>query len=174
MEISYHNTFWDIISFGLRNLFTRKVHLIIYVCFAFFITFESFKGHELYIATVTGGIIFFAIVLVLLYSLAIVLTILVLILSYSTRKDKGVLTRHTITFDANGLIEETPINRGETKWAGIYKITKGFFHIYIYEGPNRAHIIPKRIFKDYSEFQTCYDTINTLFKQVDAYSINAV
>lgn len=63
-----------------------------------------------------------------------------------SRKDKCVLTTHTITLTDTALCEETPYNRSEFYWHSVEKVFErgGFLMIYI--SKNFAFIIPKEAF----------------------------
>ena len=73
-----------------------------------------------------------------------------------SRRDRGVLTQHRIELLEEGLIEETPVNRGQSTWAGIYDVRSSRRYILIFISHNSAHVIPKRAFASSSDAETFY------------------
>jgi len=64
------------------------------------------------------------------------------------RPERGVLGRHRIVLDEDGVRESTAVGESRTRWAGIDRVEQSAEYIYIYTSPAAAHVIPRRAFSD--------------------------
>ena len=64
------------------------------------------------------------------------------------RPDRGVLGRHRVVLDEDGVRESTAVGESRTTWAGIDRVEEGPEYIYLYTSPAAAHVIPRRAFGD--------------------------
>ena len=81
----------------------------------------------------------------------------VVVLSMVSGHNKTVLTEHTIILTDDSLVEETAYCKTEQKWLGVQKLarTKGYLFIYIMQ--HGAHVIPRRAFRDDTEWNAFYE-----------------
>ena len=75
---------------------------------------------------------------------------------YNEGENKGVLTKHTLILNEEGIIEETNYNTTKLKWDSIEKIVKDYRYIYIYIGAVSAFIVPIRSFSSSISFNDFY------------------
>ncbi len=63
-----------------------------------------------------------------------------------SKKNKSLLTRHTVEIQADAFFEENPFSKSYHYWPGIAKVVArpGFIAVYI--NAHAAHIIPNRAF----------------------------
>ncbi len=85
--------------------------------------------------------------------------------TFTASRQPGLFCEHTITLFDDALFEETPVNRGEHRWAGIQSVTEAAGHIFIYIGPNAAHVIPKRAFADTTAERAFYERAQELYRR---------
>ena len=167
MNITYTNRISDIIAFNFCALFRRRFSLILVFGVSALGAFRyarQLSSEYSSIVSVISFIIFFLFISAILLSLILLLTIIQILLTHSKRTDKGFLAKHTLEFSQEGFIEESPVNRTASKWAGVYRIRKGVNHIYIYTAPYKAHIIPRRAFETTEEFRGFYAELMNLYK----------
>jgi hypothetical protein len=72
--------------------------------------------------------------------------LLVVLISFVPRLNKGILTTHTLTIDDAGVTEETAVNQSRAKWSGVLRVRQNRSFIFIYLTEYSAHVIPKRAF----------------------------
>jgi predicted membrane protein len=168
MEIKYTNRLSDIIAFNFLALFKRRLSLVLLIAISALISFRharQISAEYSIIVSVISFILLFLFISAILLSIIFLLTIIQILLTHSKRTDKGFLAKHTLEVSPEGFIEESPVNRTESKWAGVYRIRKGINHIYIYTGPNKAHIIPLRAFETKEEFRGFYSDLMNLYNK---------
>jgi hypothetical protein len=138
MKIEYENKFSDILMFhAVHQLLSPVVQGFFLLIFLFIFWSElNFKG-EFVSAAITAGIWYLAIWIV-----QFVFNVLYL---YS-RKNKSVLTKHTVEIQDEAFFEETKYNRSYFFWNGIVKVVRRPGFVAVYVTPHMAHIIPKRAF----------------------------
>lgn len=74
------------------------------------------------------------------------------------KPQKEVLCRHTITISPGGFSEETAESRHFHTWNALFEIAFTPDHIFVYNTPATAHIIPRRELGD-AQFQQLSDEI---------------
>lgn len=62
---------------------------------------------------------------------------------YEEGKNKGVLGKHTIRIDEDGLHETSEVSEGKTLWSGIERIGEDENYLFVYVQAMMAHVIPK-------------------------------
>ncbi len=72
------------------------------------------------------------------------------------RPDRGVLGRHRMVLDEDGVRESTAVGESRTTWAGIDRVEQSPEYIYIYTSPAGAHVIPRRAFGDPPKAEAFY------------------
>ena len=61
--------------------------------------------------------------------------------------DRGLLGRHRIRLDEDGVTESTAVGESRVSWAGLHRIERTADAVLVYTTPTAAHIIPRRAFK---------------------------
>ena len=120
------------------------------------ITFSAFQALPKHRDVVTKVITFAVVELIALSLLAAVLALSV-VLSMASRKNKTVLTEHTILLAEESFTEETPYNKTEQKWTIVQKLARTRSYIFIYVAQYSAHIVPRRAFRDDAEWDAFYE-----------------
>ena len=59
---------------------------------------------------------------------------------------RGSIGHHTLSLATDGLTDRTSFSEYRTFWQGIDRIATTSTHLYVYVGPNAAHVIPRRAF----------------------------
>jgi YcxB-like protein len=73
----------------------------------------------------------------------------------SKRYRGNLLGERTIRLDANGVHQEIEFSQGVTRWEGVQRVAVTETHLFIFNGPMSAYIIPRRAFNlevDFAEF----------------------
>ena len=78
-------------------------------------------------------------------------------LSMVSRKNKTILTEHTIILGEEGFTEETPFNKTEQKWTIVQKLARTKRYIFIYVAQHMAHVVPRRAFHNEAEWNAFYE-----------------
>lgn len=77
------------------------------------------------------------------------------------KPQKGVFCHHTITISADGLSEQTAESRGFHTWRALFDIAFTPDHIFLYNTPVTAYIIPRRELGD-AQFREVSDELRRL------------
>ena len=78
------------------------------------------------------------------------------VLSMVSRRNKTLLTEHTITLADGSFVEETAYNKTDQKWSGVQKLARTRRHVFIYVAQYAAHVVPRRAFRDDTEWDLFY------------------
>ncbi len=173
MKIEYVNKFRDKFSFMVYNLMHSPVYIIILLLACISISPLVWKDITYVTNTaikesgenIPNNVINFIHIIQFIIHQVIFLIVLTCIglfassLTLITKNDKGFLTKHIITLSKDELVEETIVNRTTFSWETVFKIGKTKNYIYLYTGPNQAHVIPKRELKN-EEWNDFYSYIN--------------
>jgi hypothetical protein len=79
------------------------------------------------------------------------------VLSMVSRKNKTVLTEHTITLSDQSFTEEPPYKMTEQKWTIVQKLARTNNYVFIYVAQYMAHVVPRRAFRDDAEWNAFYE-----------------
>jgi hypothetical protein len=63
-------------------------------------------------------------------------------------KSPGVYTTHQLKADADGLTESSPVNESRFAWSAVTRVARTKRYLYVFVGPLKAHILPRRDFPD--------------------------
>ena len=83
--------------------------------------------------------------------------VVIVVLSMVSRRNKTLLTEHTITLGEGSFVEETAYNKTDHKWAGVQKLARTRRHIFIYVSQYAAHVVPRRAFQNDTEWDSFYE-----------------
>jgi len=158
-EIEYRNTKMDVLIFSWRSILRHKIALASLLGIVLLGTISVFKGHDLDIVTVLAAIMFSGIIFAALFLFMLVYLSLSVLITYSAKNSKNILAKHRMVLTKEGCSIESENRKGDIRWAGVNKIRKGRWHIYLYIGPDNAHIIPKRAFNSSVEYDAFYDVL---------------
>ena len=156
MTIQYQNTFRDIMAFCFYHYPRSPVAIGSYgISFVLIslIVFQAVPNEE----DVVTKVIVFAVMEFIAFSFFAAVLALSVVLSMVSRKNKTVLTEHTIVLGEESFTEETPYNKTEQKWAIVQKLARTKSYIFIYVAQYMAHVVPRRAFRDDAEWNAFYD-----------------
>lgn len=68
--------------------------------------------------------------------------------TYKKEKDTLALGKQELLVTSEGITETSTNGETKTRWAGIQNIAQTDLYIFIFTGPSRGYIIPKRTFTD--------------------------
>jgi len=68
----------------------------------------------------------------------------VLLVAPSVRASRGLLVRHVVGVDEQGVIDQTALGTTTWKWAGVRRIIRARDHLYIWIGPETLVAVPRR------------------------------
>jgi hypothetical protein len=143
MEVSYENTVTDLVRF---NRYHQLRHPYLYIM-AVLPTLILVKDTWRLARGQPGAWLVTLVVLQLaIFVLVYVVTIAGLYLFLGLRRDRPAHRQHRITLTKTSVIEESPVNRTESAWAGVVKVAQTRRVILIYIARNLAHVVPKRAF----------------------------
>jgi hypothetical protein len=89
-------------------------------------------------------------------AVAVMFTVLS-VLGIISRRNKTLLTEHTVTLDDVSFTEETIYNKSDCKWASVQKLARTKKYIFIYLAQHLAFVIPRRAFRDQGEWDSFYE-----------------
>jgi hypothetical protein len=94
-------------------------------------------------------------------ALIVVVALLTLlsVLSLVSRRNKTVLTDHTLTLSDDGLAEQTPFNTTVHKWSAVQKVGRTKKHLFVYVAQHSAHVIPRRAVSTDAEWGALHEFI---------------
>lgn len=74
---------------------------------------------------------------------------------------RGLLGRHVVGVDQQGVIEQTPLGTTTWKWAGVRRIVRARHYLYIWIGPETVVAVPRRAAASAEHWETlCSRTFN--------------
>jgi Ca2+/Na+ antiporter len=79
--------------------------------------------------------------------------------------DKGLIGRHRISLDDDGLTESTAVGESRASWAGIDRIERTAEAVLVYTTATTAHVIPRRAFKTRADEDSFVETITAQLAQ---------
>jgi hypothetical protein len=74
------------------------------------------------------------------------LQMLLLAISFSSSRNRAILTDHTISLTSTGILEQTAFNRSEIYWLAVDRVTEGRGFVYLFPSQFGAYLIPRRAF----------------------------
>jgi len=107
-----------------------------------------------------GGVtkvITFAVMELIAFSFLAAVVALSVVLSMVSRKNKTIITAHTIIRGEEGFTEETPYSKTEQKWTIVQKLARTKSYIFIYVAQYASHVVPRRAFRDDAEWNAFYE-----------------
>ena len=82
--------------------------------------------------------------------------------------DKGLLGRHRISLDEDGLTESTAVGESRVSWAGIDRMERTAEAVFVYTTATAAHVIPRRAFKSPADEESFVEMIRVKLAQAAA------
>ena len=83
--------------------------------------------------------------------------ILSIIGSMISRRNKTLLTEHTLRLAEDQFYHETPFAKTELKWSILQKLHRTRQYIFLYVAQHSAHVIPRRAFSSDEEWDAFYE-----------------
>jgi hypothetical protein len=137
MRIEYENKFSDVVLFhAIHQFLSLRIHGLYLLLIAFIFWNES---RENSIAEATTTTLFW-------YVGLWIFQVLFIAMCLASRKNYGVLTKHSVEVQEDAFFEETRFNKSFSYWPGVVKavLRPGFVAVYV--TPHQAHVIPNRSF----------------------------
>ncbi|HYI10492.1 MAG TPA: YcxB family protein [Thermoanaerobaculia bacterium] len=161
MQVTYTNTFRDLIRFNLYHQPRMGVIQLIVAALVVFHTW-TFGRYvwKLPDSPAVKAILFVGTLLFMLALLAVV-QLFTILLSYRPSKNKALLTEHVIRVTDDELIEETAFGSNSTTWAGIPKVGRNRSYVFVYVQQNMAHVIPIRAFASITDASSFFDLVRS-------------
>ena len=156
MTIRYENTFRDMMAFCFYHYPRTPMVIGVYgVGFALvsLALIQALPGNASLVVKITTFLIMDLIAFLVIAGFCAVLVVL----SMVSRRNKTLLTDHTITLEDGSFVEETAYNNTDHKWTGVQKLARTRRHIFIYVSQHAAHVIPRRAFRDDTEWDSFYE-----------------
>lgn len=159
VRVEYSNSPRDLVAFTIYSWFhewQQTVGLVFFVVATSIPTWNAVSqtdvpvGFAIFIGTAIEALLLGAILLLML--------LLVVVLAYFSR-DRAFYTNHVVTADHEGVTEETPFNLSTYRWDGIDRIRRTRRHLFIFLGPMKAHVIPRRHVPDVAEWDRVYRSL---------------
>jgi len=153
MQVRFKIKFRDLLAFCTyhcpRSVFVIGVYGIIFLLLSFTIV-QALPAEVNHVSKI---IIFLITEMLALVLIAIIFALLMVVGMVSGR-NKTLLTDHALTFEDDTFIVETKYKRTEHRWFGVQKLARTRRHLFIYVSQHSAHVIPRRAFKDRSEWDS--------------------
>lgn len=153
MRIEYENKFSDILLFNIihQMLSPAMQTFSLFFPVAIIVLILSYTQSSFLLAIIIGLIVYIA---------TWVIQLIFNIIYLYSKKDKAILTKHTIEIQDEALYEETKYNKSFFYWNGIVKIVRrpGFIAIYITK--HIALIIPVRAFVSENQKNEFFEKVN--------------
>ena len=159
MRIEFNNTFSDILRFNASHQFRNIPVQVLFLLVAFLISYAqySYEIDGVRQSTIAGAVV----TGIIWYAGIWLIQLLFNVFYLYSRKNKSVLTTHTVELQDKAFYEETPYNRSYFYWEGIAKIVKITGFIAVYVTPHMAIIIPNRAFTDDQHKQQFYNKLQS-------------
>ena len=157
MKITYKNSYWQILSNSISANWRNRVILAINLFNLLLVFWVSYSnsideksGDFQLISFVFNILVFLFLIWVIMVTISLLMTAQIVL----SRGSAGALGPHHIELLAEGLIEETSVNRTVVKWSGVHRIVANATFIRIYSSPTNLYLIPRSAF---SSKQQCED-----------------
>lgn len=160
MNISYTNTFRDLLAFQRYHASRSPVVIVMdlgLVAFVSYLFFQATAGDSAHQLGLTTRIIATLVLAVVLLALVIASNLVLFVLVLISRRNKTLLTEHTITLGEDGFVTETAYERTNSKWASVQKLRRTRRHLFIYVSQHGAHVVPRRAFREEAEWNAFHE-----------------
>jgi len=156
MTIRYENTFRDIMAFCFYHYPRSPLVIGVYGIGFVLVSLSIVRALPSDASPVAKVITFLVMELIAFLFIAGFFAVTVA-LSMVSRRNKTLLTGHTITLTDGSLMEETEYNKTDHKWSGVQKLARTRRHVFIYVAQYSAHVVPRRAFRDDAEWNLFYE-----------------
>ena len=156
MTIRYTNTFRDIMAFCFYHYPRSPLVIGVYGIGFILVTpliVQALPSNE---SPIVKGITFLIMEIIAFVVIAGFFAVTV-VLSMVSRRNKTLLTEHTITIADGSFAEETAYNKTDHKWAGVQKLARTRRYLFIYVAQHAGHVVPRRAFRDNTEWDSFYE-----------------
>jgi hypothetical protein len=161
MQVTYTNTFFDLIRFNLYHL-PRTVSGQVAAAAFVLLHAWTFGPHIVEMNDHVGmKAAVFTTTLLFLLGVLLVVQFVFILLSYRPSKNKTFLTQHVVSVSDEGLVEETAYGATSSTWAGVPKVGQNRTYIFVYVQQNMAHVIPKVAFPSASDAVTFFEFVRS-------------
>ncbi|MGQ9807317.1 MAG: YcxB family protein [Armatimonadota bacterium] len=81
---------------------------------------------------------------------------------YGEGRNRALFGRHVMTVSSEGVTDEGPGTRTQTRWESVERIARSMDHLFIYLNAVAAHVVPARAFRDRGEFERFVESVREL------------
>ncbi len=81
---------------------------------------------------------------------------------YAEGRNRALLGRHVMSVSIEGVTDEGPGTRTQTRWESVERIARSTDHLFIYLNAVAAHVVPARAFPDRGEFDRFVESVREL------------
>jgi len=153
LEVSFRNSFWDLLLFQAYANLRSPVNLLLYSGFAALIASGSWSESPT-VAIALGVTLFLGFVLLTL----VILTIMVVV-----HRDANFYRPRTLAISARSIIDTTELTHHEMQWPAVHGVVRTPWCLYIRLSPFSAHCLPPRIFESRDAYARYADAATTYF-----------
>jgi len=148
VEVTYRNTLLDMMRFRVHAMPRQRGFQFVFVISAIVIGYTFWSSIRRLDATSLEKVVVFTVLLSGFLLLLSLVTLSASFLSLLVDHKRRVGIDYTLSFDDSGVVEISKNERIETSWAGISKVVRTRQLFFLFIGPCRAYVIPKRAFTD--------------------------
>jgi hypothetical protein len=156
MTIRYQNTFIDMMAFNFYHFLHSPVAIGMYAVSFVLISLTFVRAIPTDLSPVAHVVTFIVMQFTTFFFVTIFFVVFS-VLGMISRRNKTILTEHRITVGEASFVEETAYNKTDQKWASVQKLVRTKRYIFIYIMQHGAHVIPRRAFRDHSEWNSFYE-----------------
>jgi hypothetical protein len=153
LEVSFRNSFWDLLLFQAYANLRSPVNLLMYAGFAALIASASWNESRV-LAIATGVVLFLGFALLTL----VVITIMVVV-----HRDANFYHPRTLSISAHSIVDITELTRHEMQWPAVHGVVRTPWCLYIRLSPFSAHCLPPRVFESRDAYARYADAATTYF-----------
>ncbi len=157
MQISFLNSYWDIVRFSLYHNYHFWLNRVMVIGVAAFAAYQLWSMNLVQEYGPLAGGLTFMIMLIGPLTVMLVLIVLAILLSVSFQKNASYRRQCTLTLGEEGVRAETPVGNSFVAWAGIPRVVQTGSFTAIYCGEHAAHVVPARVFDSASRAREFYD-----------------
>ena len=154
MQVVYENTVTDLVRF---NHYHQLRHPYLYIMAALPTLILVKDTWRLAGGQLGAWVVTLAVLQLVLFILLYALTVVGYYLFLGLRRDTPAHRQHRTTLTETAVVEESPVNRTESTWAGVVKVVQTRRLILIYIASNLAHVVPKRAFPSPLEAESFFN-----------------
>src|SRR4030095_10396430 len=156
IHVTYRNTLADLLWFNFHHAVRSPTNIALVLGLMGMIALIFFQARPKDESLLVNIIVFFILEGAALLAYALLTGFLVL-LQVASKKNKTVLTEHTLELRDDALVTETAYAKTECKWATVQRLRRTRDYLFIYVSANSANLVPRRAFADEDCWNAFFD-----------------